>query len=221
MIFRRLLGVFRTFNEHFSKLTLQKEFCVNTCSTPCETDADSLRVKQREPDLNYTPQHIANYFLQRGEEDGIPITPLKLIKLVYIAYGWNIALTGKRLFEEPIEAWKHGPVIESLYHEFKHFKNSPIDEWAEDFDFESQEGTIPKVSIADKDTNLILSKVWVAYSRFGAWVLRNKTHEVGSPWHKVYKRGHRGIVLKDSDISEHYLMKIREYLDAAKAKAAG
>lgn len=50
---------------------------------------------------------------------------LKLIKLVYLAYGWSIALD-YRLFDEPIVAWKHGPVIRSLYHEFKHFGAAPI-----------------------------------------------------------------------------------------------
>lgn len=170
--------------------------------------------------MTYTPQHIANYFLERAEQDGIPISPLKLIKIVYIAYGWYNAITKKRLFDEPIEAWKHGPVIESLYHEFKHFKNQPIDEWSENFDFETQEVSVPKIPNADKDVNLILSKVWAAYSRFDAWVLRDKTHEDGSPWHKVYKPRIHGIELEDKDIASHYLKKINEYVNAAQEKPA-
>ena len=95
----------------------------------------------------------------------------------------------------------------------------PIDEWAETFDFDTFEASIPMVPKSDKDTNLILSKVWAAYSRFGAWDLRNKTHEKGGPWQKVYKKGVRGVALKDSDITEHYLVKIKEYIDAAKARS--
>ena len=200
-------------------LTLPLRKSVHTYATRNSISFDSTAGVKLKP-MTYTPQHIANYFLGRGDSDGIPISPLKLIKLVYIGYGWNIALTGEKLFNEPIEAWQHGPVIESLYHEFKHFKNGPIDKWAETFDFETSEATIPVVPKSDKDTILILSKVWAAYSRFSAWALRNKTHEEGGPWHKVYKKDESGVVLKDSDIDEHYLIKIREYLDAAKAKTA-
>ena len=67
----------------------------------------------------YTAFHIANYFLWRAWEEGVEVTPLKLIKLVYIAYGWNLVLNKDRpkLFEERIEAWKYGPVIPSVYHD--------------------------------------------------------------------------------------------------------
>lgn len=170
--------------------------------------------------VTYTPQHIANYFLERAEDDGIPMSPLKLIKLVYIAYGWNIALTSKKLFDEDIEAWQHGPVIPSLYHEFKHFKSKSIDEWAEHFDMDTGEACVPHVNASDTETNLVLSKVWAAYSRFSAWALREKTHEDDGPWKKVYEPGVRGIEMLDDDISEHYTVKIREYLDAAKAAKA-
>lgn len=46
----------------------------------------------------YTPQHVANFFLDRAEEEGFPLTQLKLMKLVYIAYGWHLAITGEALF---------------------------------------------------------------------------------------------------------------------------
>jgi len=167
--------------------------------------------------MSYTPQHIANYFLKKANEDGLPMSPLKLIKLVYIAYGWNLALTDKKLFDEPIEAWQHGPVIESLYHEFKHFRSGNISDLAEDMDMDTFEVTIPKIKKSDAETITILSKVWASYKRFTAWSLRNKTHEIGGPWHKVYKAGHRGIELKDTDIKKHYQAKIKQYIEAAKA----
>ena len=86
----------------------------------------------------YSPSHVANFFFERGERDGIPITPLKLNKLVYIAYGWVAGAIGQRLFDEEIEAWQHGPVIRSLYDEFKHFKNRPITERSVDMPDPSQ-----------------------------------------------------------------------------------
>lgn len=168
--------------------------------------------------MEYTPQHVANFMLDKAENDEIPITPLKLVKLVYIAFGWHIALTGKALFDEPIQAWKHGPVIPSIYHEFKHYKNSPISSRSETIDLDTWEAIIPRIPRDDKTANLILSKVWAAYKRFTAWSLREKTHENDGPWSKVYKSGVSGITIKNDDISAHYKKRIAEYINAAKNK---
>jgi uncharacterized phage-associated protein len=165
--------------------------------------------------MTYTPQHIANYVLHRGKKEGISLSPMKLLKLVYIAYGWNLALTGKKLFDEPIQAWKHGPVIESLYHEFKHFRSDPITDFAIKFDLDSGDAVVPEVTKDDLDTNLILDKVWASYSKFSGSTLRAKTHEPDTPWSKVYEPGTYGIYLKDDDIAAHYQERIERYIKAA------
>lgn len=166
--------------------------------------------------MPYSPQQIANFFLDKAENEGMPISQLKLIKLVYIAYGWVLALTNRRLFEEEIQAWQHGPVIESLYHEFKHFKSSPIVGRASDVDLDTWETTTPRVPNSDETTRLILDKVWAAYRRFKAWDLRNKTHEDDGPWHKVYHENDRYLTLRDEDIRDHYASRIAKYIAAAK-----
>lgn len=104
-----------------------------------------------------TPQHVANFFLDKAEEEGIRITQLKLMKLIYLAYGWYKAITHKKLFEEPIQAWRHGPVIESIYHEFKHFKKNVIDINSIIFDLETGNTIIPRID--DFETRRILDDV--------------------------------------------------------------
>lgn len=48
----------------------------------------------------------ADYFLSKIDEDaGDVITNLKLQKLVYYAQGFSLALCGRPLFAERIEAW--------------------------------------------------------------------------------------------------------------------
>jgi uncharacterized phage-associated protein len=168
--------------------------------------------------MTYTPQHVANFFLDKAEEDGIPMSPLKLLKLVYIAYGWVLALKNEKLFDEPIEAWQHGPVIPSLYHEFKHYRSMPISARSEEIDLDTWDTVTPRIPSDDEDTNLILNKVWTSYRRFKAWDLRNKTHEEGGPWHKVYAEGLQNIELRDQDIRDHYVERIAAYLDAAKKR---
>lgn len=165
--------------------------------------------------MTYTPQDIANFFLDKGEEQGVPISAMKLQKLVYIAYGWYLALTGTRLFEEHIEAWQHGPVIPSLYHEFKRFRGSPIDGRATIYDFDSNDLNIPGVDQGDEDTLSILGRVWDIYHPFGGWALREKTHQAGTPWSCVYDPDEKGKVIPDPQISEHFREKISSYLDAA------
>lgn len=165
----------------------------------------------------YTVQHVANFFLTKGEEEQRPMTSLKLLKLVYIAYGWVLALTGKKLFDDEIQAWQHGPVVPALYHEFKHFRSDPISERAACFDLDSLEFTFPAIPESDKDTVLILDRVWEAYKGYSAWSLRNKTHAAGSPWHQVYNELERDTVIPDNVIADYFRHRIGEYLNVEQA----
>ena len=61
----------------------------------------------------YSASHVANFMLDKADQEGRPVTQMKLLKLVYIAYGWYLSLVNKKLFSEEIYAWKHGPVIRS------------------------------------------------------------------------------------------------------------
>ena len=174
------------------------------------------RGSAEEQRLAYTPQHVANFFIDCAKRDGKSLDPLKLIKLVYIAYGWVLALTNQRLFDEGIEAWKHGPVIPSIYHEFKHNRYSHIEEKAGEWDMETGDFVTPEVPPSDATTRMILEKVWAAYGRFSGWALRNKTHEQGTPWSETYD-GTLNKVIPDDLISPHFHKKIREIVDAARA----
>ena len=74
------------------------------------------------------PETIANYFISKALADGIKLTLLQLIKLVYLAHGWHLGLTGRPLISETVQAWKYGPVIKSLYDRFKRYDSQPLDE---------------------------------------------------------------------------------------------
>jgi uncharacterized phage-associated protein len=54
---------------------------------------------------------VAKYFLAQSSVDaGDLISNLKLQKLVYYAQGFTVALTGKPMFVERLEAWLHDPI---------------------------------------------------------------------------------------------------------------
>jgi uncharacterized phage-associated protein len=73
-----------------------------------------------------TANHIANYFIWLANETGSFLSNLKLQKLVYYAQAWYLALHDQPLFDEDFEAWIHGPVIPTLYQEYKKFSWKPI-----------------------------------------------------------------------------------------------
>jgi uncharacterized phage-associated protein len=52
-------------------------------------------------------------------ELGGPVDALKLQKLVFLAAGEYLALTGHVMFDEPIEAWDYGPVVHAVYATYK------------------------------------------------------------------------------------------------------
>ena len=73
-----------------------------------------------------TADLAADYLVHLSQESGDPLTNLKLQKLLYYAQGWYLALFGKPLFDDRIEAWPHGPVVPRVYGRFKDCRWNPI-----------------------------------------------------------------------------------------------
>ncbi len=74
-----------------------------------------------------TARDVADYLLYHVDEDaGDSMSNLKLQKLLYYAQGVHLALTGKPLFLEHIEAWQHGPAVPALYRACKGRGSCPL-----------------------------------------------------------------------------------------------
>ena len=144
---------------------------------------------------------VANYFLSAAKRDRVPVTHLKLQKLVSIAYGFYLAAFDERLFDEHIEAWALGPVVPELYHEFKRFGYEPITKRATMFDHHNGKFYLPKV--ADPRATAVLGFVWERYGRRTASQLVQLTHARGTPWERARSKAAR--VIDDSDVKEHYI----------------
>ena len=131
----------------------------------------------------YTASHIANFFLLKAQRDKVPdITAMKLAKLVYIAYAWYYAISKQRLFKEKIESWRYGPVVPSIYHEFKRFGNQPI----EGFSISDSEDLLPLIDSDDHFTGIILLRVWKKYKNISVTTLIEITHEDKELWYENY-----------------------------------
>ncbi len=170
-------------------------------------------------EAEFTAAHVANYFLWRAWEEDMEITPMKLLKLVYIAYGWNLVINRQKLFNETIKAWEHGPVVPSLYHEYKNYGKNPIPKGNYDSEYEYDElsgelklNDIP--IIEDKKITKVLSSVWKNYGQRDGIYLSKITHSPSSPWSQVYVKGKNNI-LRDNDIVNRSLEGIRSLIEKA------
>ncbi len=114
---------------------------------------------------------VGRYFIYLSNQANKPITNKKLQKLVYYAQAWSLVLNNKKLFNEPIEAWVHGPAIRNLYVQYKNFGFSPIQEQIES-------GTISNISGKTKD---LLDEVWRVYGKMDSRYLEMLSHSE-KPW---------------------------------------
>lgn len=171
-----------------------------------EDPSHELEAKELLMPSSYTVSHVANYFLQKAQKLGQKITHLKLQKLVYFAFGYYLASTNRKLFNEPILAWQFGPVVRSLYKEFQHFGDAEITSLATEFDTENfvfYEALIPPT---DTNTLRVLDTVWEKYSSYSAARLVDLTHTKDSPWEVTHKRGESII---DSHLIKNFFKESR------------
>lgn len=73
---------------------------------------------------HYSADQIAKWFLAYNrnmmiEKDSEYISNYKLQNLLYYAQGVFCAMLGRTLFCEPIVAWEQGPVVESVWTQYK------------------------------------------------------------------------------------------------------
>jgi len=111
---------------------------------------------------------ITNYFLSKTIEEDSKITNLKLQKLLYYSQGLHLALFDKELFSERIEAWQHGPVCVSIYHDFKKYGSNiiPCEDCEKEFS-----------KILSPEQTEFLDEIYDVFGQFSAWKLRDMTHE--------------------------------------------
>ena len=127
-------------------------------------------------------QDVAKFFIglanaQAEHEQGDLMTNLRLQKLLYFAQGWHLVRYGKPLFEDEIDAWQYGPVVPSVYNEYKSYGRSGIP------------GALPDMSAFSEDEYALLLDVAREYDKYGTSKLVSMTHAPGSPWSCVGGHG--------------------------------
>jgi uncharacterized phage-associated protein len=136
---------------------------------------------------------VANRFLDLARQRGRSITPMQLLKLVYIAHGWTLGLTDRPLIDQRVEAWQYGPVIRELYNSTRQYGGSAI--------------TAPIPAFAGALTPAqqgMIDQVYDLYGHLSGVALSNITHMPDTPWANTYKPGSFGDVIDNAVIAAHY-----------------
>ena len=142
---------------------------------------------------------VANRFLELAREQGRSLTPMQVVKLVYIAHGWMLALTGRPLIPQPVEAWQYGPVVRDVYNGVRSYGRGPVQAamWA------------PQETL-DHQENDMVGQVFRLYGNMDAISLSNITHMPETPWAQTYRPRSFGTVIPNDLIAAHYQRLSRE-----------
>lgn len=147
----------------------------------------------------FPPLAVANAVLDEARAQGKTLTIMQLLKLVYIAHGWSLALLNAPLVNEEPEAWQHGPVFPAIYREFRRYGSQPIAGNAS-----GPFGTVPSANLS-ADQRAIIQSVVMNYGDTHAFALSRITHEPGTPWSQVYRDGHGSSdEIPNAIIADHY-----------------
>ena len=148
---------------------------------------------------------IANRFLELARARGETLTPIQVLKLVYIAHGWMLGLHRRPLIADPIEAWRYGPVVPKLYECVRRYRGKPVT------DLMSQPLDAPPLDAEEAD---IVSQVDALYGPIDGLKLSGMTHAPGTPWSIVNARTDDDLVIPDEVIGAYYARLAADHADA-------
>jgi uncharacterized phage-associated protein len=168
--------------------------------------------------MAYDAKAVANFFLDLATENKTTLTPMKLQKLIFFAHGWHLALYDEPLIADPVEAWQFGPVVPTIYHEFKHERSGAITSRATELDLEEFEFVEPRVPEEDLKARLLMQQVWKTYGKYSAVQLSNLTHLAGTPWEEARKGTDvepRSVLIEDSSIGAYFKTQLQRNRERA------
>ena len=156
---------------------------------------------------------VANEIILLAKAAGNPPTQMKLQKLMFFAHGWHLALADTPLIDKQFQAWKYGPVIPSVYHEFKKFGVLGITSLG----LEEQplgagrfQLVPPELIDVEGFAAALLRKIWEVFGSYSGNQLSSMTHAPDTPWTKAREKyGDKAgemsnIPIYDDDIKAYF-----------------
>lgn len=150
--------------------------------------------------MSYSASAIAYAFVKKGIEEENYVTQMKLQKMVYFAHGYHLAKYGEPLIKEEFEAWKFGPVVPGIYHDYKLYGSDAIIDTGLITDDSDR---LEAVKLNDSATDAI-NYTWQVTKHLNASQLSRWSHLDGSPWAQVYNERQFLIPIKNTSIQDYF-----------------
>ena len=136
-------------------------------------------------DHMYTALNIAAYVIEEYKQQNKGISNLKLQKVLYYIQMESLQELSRVAFDDEIEAWRHGPVIRTVYNTFKKYISDAIDPQ----DSAVRQNYCPVDNeLCSLIDNLVLRTLYL-----DPWELVDKTHQT-SPWKNNYRVSYNNAI---------------------------
>lgn len=167
--------------------------------------------------MAYDGRAVANLLLDQADTLGLQLTHMAIHKIAYFGHGWHLAQFGVPLIKQPFEAWRHGPVIQSVWEAFKQVKGGAVRGRAMRFDPVERTLSIA-VEKFSSDTQAFVFDILRGYGAVRPLELSRLTHRFGGPWHRVW-HAPAGTVTLGMEIPNDWIRD--EFLKEAEIAARG
>ena len=125
-------------------------------------------------------------------DEEFDVTPMKLQKLLYYCQGYSLALTGRPMFDEEIVAWRYGPVVPSVYQEYKTYGacGIPLNIVGDEHDVHCVDASIAQLVVREKGymSGIALAKM---------------THRE-APWQDAYSGSYSNRVISQESLKDFF-----------------
>ena len=152
---------------------------------------------------------VGYYLIARGLGRYVPF---EIIKLVYLAHGYVLGMTGRPLIMDRIEAWKHGPIIPNLFHALAEYGRKPVLRlYTDETPVASPEINRRRDELAEmigREDAHIINQVADAHSECGPLDLSGICHSEGSPWDQVVEKKYESKPIPNDVIMAYYKEKL-------------
>lgn len=152
---------------------------------------------------------VARYIINYTNSNGGRITNLKLQKILYFVQGVYLVLKNCPCFLDDIEAWDFGPVVPTVYREFKEYGSNSIPSIEKIFKLDPNNIFNSKLiqyddSVLSDEVKKIVKEVVVIFWDTSASALVTLTHEQ-DPWITSYKKGCTHSVIPIEEIKKYFM----------------
>lgn len=143
--------------------------------------------------MAHDARSVANELISRAINSGSTFTPMQVVKLVYFCHAWMLGLYHRPLLEQPVEAWRYGPVVPEVYFSLRRYGGEPVRRPIEIGDEEY-----------DKYETDLIDQVFQKYGVLSGRQHSGMTHAPGTPWHITWNRHGQNAVIPDPLIEDYY-----------------